>query len=122
VSYHLLAGTASPYPAAKITVLCCALGEFSPHSGHLASAGAPAHQAQVRPERFEVADPAEAKTRLVMGDNRGERLEEVVVVVPGVFKNNRARLLRAWRLFDLRLKVLDICFPGPISGRALPGG
>ena len=97
--------------AAKISLLCRALGEFSPHSGRLASAGAPAHQAQVRPKRFEVADPAEAKTRLVMGDHRGERLEEVVVVVPGVFKNNRARLLRAWRFLDLCVKVLDICCP-----------
>jgi hypothetical protein len=77
--------------AAKISVLCRALGEFSPHNGHLASAGTPAHQAQVPLKHLEAADPAEAKMNLVMRDHRGERLEEVIVVVPGVFQNNRAR-------------------------------
>jgi hypothetical protein len=72
------------------------LGEFSPHSGRLAIAGAPAHHEQVLPERFEVAGPAEATTCPVIGGQPGESLKEIVVVIADMLEDNCAGLLGAW--------------------------
>src|SRR5262252_3727806 len=78
---------------AKSFFLRRTLGKFSPHSGGLAIAGAPAHHAQVCPQRLEVADPAEVKAPLVVGDHCAERLEEVAVVIADMVEDNLARLL-----------------------------
>jgi hypothetical protein len=77
----------------EIFLLCRTLGKLSPHGGRFAVAGAPAHHTQVFTQRFEVVGPAEAQMRPVAGDHPGKCFEEVVVIIAGMLKNDRARLL-----------------------------
>jgi hypothetical protein len=62
----------------------------------LAFAGALADYAQIVPELFEVASLAGVPACPVAGDHLEQCLEELVVVVPGMFQDDRSCPLRAW--------------------------
>ena len=80
----------------QLPLPCRASGQLCPHLGRLAFAGASAYLSQVLLERFELAGPLEAAVRLVAGDHLGESLEELVIVIVDMRKNDRACLLGAW--------------------------
>lgn len=80
----------------KISLACCALDKLSPHFACLAIVGSSAHRAQIIPEHFEAAGPAETKFGLLMGDHLGKCLEELVIVIADMAKHNCARFHWAW--------------------------